>query len=100
MNQKSDAKIRRFGAEYKYLGVFLVRLLRQGGGFATKGRKGIRFCRTGGAWRDLSMRCNKLKQRLKEVGNETVTNCHQLKLRASDGKMCLTDVADTEQLFA
>ena len=47
MNQKSDAKIRRFGAEYKYLGVFLVRLLRQGGGFATKGRKGLRFCRKG-----------------------------------------------------
>ena len=42
---------------------------------------------------------NKLKQRLKEEGNETVTNCHQLKLRASDGKMRLTDVADTEQLF-
>ena len=42
---------------------------------------------------------NKLKQRLKEEGNETVTNCHQLKLRAADGKMRLTDVADTEQLF-
>lgn len=42
---------------------------------------------------------NKLKQRLKEEGNETVTNCHQLKLRATDGKMRLTDVADTEQLF-
>jgi hypothetical protein len=42
---------------------------------------------------------NKLKQRLKEEGNETVTNCHQLKLRAYDGKMRLTDVADTEQLF-
>jgi hypothetical protein len=42
---------------------------------------------------------NKLKQRLKEEGNETVTNCHQLKLKASDGKMRLTDVADTEQLF-
>ena len=38
---------------------------------------------------------NKLKQRLKEDGNETVTNCHQLKLRAADGKMRLTDVADT-----
>ena len=37
---------------------------------------------------------NKLKQRLKEEGNETVTNCHQLKLRAEDGKMRLTDVAD------
>ena len=42
---------------------------------------------------------NKLNQRLKEEGNETVTNCHQLKFRASDGKMRLTDVADTEQLF-
>ena len=29
---------------------------------------------------------NKLKQRLKEEGNETVTNCHQLKLKAADGK--------------
>ena len=42
---------------------------------------------------------NKLKQRLKDEGNETVTNCHQLKMQASDGKMRLTDVADTEQLF-
>ena len=42
---------------------------------------------------------NKLKQRLKEEGNETVTNCHQLKMRAADGKMRLADVADTEQLF-
>ena len=42
---------------------------------------------------------NKLKQRLKEEGNETVTNCHQFKMRALDGKMRLTDVADTEQLF-
>ena len=42
---------------------------------------------------------NKLKQRLKEEGNETVTNCHQFKLKAADGKMRLTDVADTEQLF-
>lgn len=41
----------------------------------------------------------KLKQRLKEEGNETVTNCHGLKMRAVDGKMRLTDVADTEQLF-
>jgi hypothetical protein len=36
---------------------------------------------------------------LKEEGNETVTNCHALKMRAADGKMRLTDVADTEQLF-
>jgi len=42
---------------------------------------------------------NKLKQRLKEEGNETVTNCNQLKLQAEDGKMRKTDVADTEQLF-
>ncbi len=42
---------------------------------------------------------NKLKQRLKAEGNETVTNCHQLKMKASDGKMRFTDVADTEQLF-
>ena len=41
----------------------------------------------------------KLKQRLKDEGNETVTNCHALKMRAADGKMRLTDVADTEQLF-
>ena len=41
----------------------------------------------------------KLKQRLKTEGNETVTNCHGLKLRAVDGKMRKTDVADTEQLF-
>lgn len=42
---------------------------------------------------------NKLKQRLKEEGNETVTNCHQLKLKASDGKMRLTDVADMEGIL-
>ena len=42
---------------------------------------------------------NKLKQRLKEEGNETVTNCHQLKLPATDGKLRLTDVADAEQVF-
>ena len=42
---------------------------------------------------------NKLKQRLKEEGFEPLTNCHQLKMRAADGKMRLTDVADTEQLL-
>ena len=42
---------------------------------------------------------NKLKQRLLEEGNQTVTNCHQLKMKAADGKMRLTDVADQEQLF-
>lgn len=41
----------------------------------------------------------KLKQRLKVEGNETVTNCHGLKMQAADGKMRMTDVADTEQLF-
>jgi len=41
----------------------------------------------------------KLKQRLKEEGNETVTDCHGLKMLAADGKMRLTDVADVEQLF-
>ena len=42
---------------------------------------------------------NKLKQRLKAEGNESVTNCHQLKLEAADGKRYLTDVADTKQLL-
>ena len=42
---------------------------------------------------------NKLKERLLAEGNETVTNSHQLKMLAEDGKMRLTDVADTEQLF-
>ena len=42
---------------------------------------------------------NKLKQRLKEEGNETVTNCHQLKLKAQDGKYRLTDVVDIEGMF-
>ena len=40
-----------------------------------------------------------LKKRLKDEGNETVTNCNSLKMRAADGKMRLTDVADTEQLL-
>ena len=40
-----------------------------------------------------------LKHRLKKEGNESVTNCNQLKLRSSDGKSYKTDVADTEQLF-
>ena len=42
---------------------------------------------------------NKLKQRLSEEGNETVTNCHQLKLKARDGKYRLTDVVDIEGMF-
>ncbi len=41
----------------------------------------------------------KLKQRLKEEGNETVTNCHALKLKAQDGKYRLTDVVDIEGMF-
>ena len=40
-----------------------------------------------------------LKHRLIKEGNETVTNCNQLKMQAEDGKKRLTDVADTEQLF-
>ena len=39
---------------------------------------------------------NKLKERLKKEGSQTVTNCHQLKMIAGDGKMRLTDVADPE----
>lgn len=41
----------------------------------------------------------KLKQRMKNEGNETVTNCHSLKMPAADGKMRMTDVADAEQLL-
>lgn len=40
-----------------------------------------------------------MKQRLKAEGNESVTNCHALKMRAADGKNRLTDAADTEQLL-
>ena len=40
-----------------------------------------------------------MKKRLKDEGNETVTNCNALKMPAPDGKMRMTDVADTEQLF-
>ncbi len=49
--------------------------------------------------KDANAYWRKLKQRLKAEGNETVTNCHGLKMLAPDGKMRLTDVADTEQLF-
>ncbi len=42
---------------------------------------------------------NVLKGRLKEEGNETVTNCDQLKLKAQDGKYRLTDVVDIEGMF-
>ena len=41
----------------------------------------------------------KLKQRLKNEGNETVTTCHALKMISADGKMRLTDVANQEQMF-
>jgi len=40
-----------------------------------------------------------LKKRLRDEGNKTVTNCNGLKMKAPDGKMRMTDVADTEQLF-
>lgn len=49
--------------------------------------------------KDANTYWRKLKQRLKKEGNETVTNCHGLKLRASDGKLRMTDVANTEQIF-
>lgn len=42
---------------------------------------------------------NKLKERLKNEGSETVTNCHQLKMTAEDGKLRLTDVANAETLL-
>lgn len=42
---------------------------------------------------------NKLKERLKKEGSESVTNCHQLKLLAADGKKYLTDVADVETIL-
>lgn len=40
-----------------------------------------------------------MKKRLKDEGNETVTNCNGLKMQSADGKFYFTDVADTEQLF-
>lgn len=40
-----------------------------------------------------------LKKRLTDEGNQTVTNCNAFKMRAADGKMRMTDVADTEQIF-
>jgi DNA-damage-inducible protein D len=42
---------------------------------------------------------NKLKERLKKEGSQSVTNCHQLKMEAADGKKYLTDVADPETLL-
>lgn len=49
--------------------------------------------------KDASAYWRKLKQRLKAEGNQTVTNCHRLKMTAADGKLRLTDVATTEQLL-
>ena len=49
--------------------------------------------------RDPAAYWRKLKQRLRDEGNETVTNCHGLKMTAADGKKRVTDVADTEQLL-
>ncbi|MEE0879366.1 MAG: Bro-N domain-containing protein [Treponemataceae bacterium] len=49
--------------------------------------------------KDATAYWRKLKQRLKAEGNETVTNCHGLKMLAPDGKMRLTDCLNTEQLF-
>ncbi len=40
-----------------------------------------------------------LKTRLKAEGSQLATNCSQLKMQSADGKLYLTDVADTEQLF-
>ena len=42
---------------------------------------------------------NKLKERLKKEGKESVSNCHQLKFKAADGKFYLTDAADVETLL-
>ncbi|MEI3338981.1 MAG: BRO family protein [Eubacterium sp.] len=49
--------------------------------------------------KDANAYWRKLKQRLIEDGNETVTNCHGLKMKAADGKRRMTDVANTEQLL-
>ena len=49
--------------------------------------------------KDCTAYWRKLKQRLKAEGNETVTNCHALKLKAKDGKYRLTDVTDIEGMF-
>ncbi|MCP4550990.1 MAG: Bro-N domain-containing protein [Bacteroidetes bacterium] len=49
--------------------------------------------------KDATAYWRKFKQRLKQEGSQTVTNLHGFKMKAKDGKMRLTDVADTEQLF-
>jgi len=43
---------------------------------------------------------NKLKERLKKEGSESVTKCHQLKMEAADGKFYLTDAANAEKQFS
>jgi len=79
-----DKKIRRiwFNEEWYFSVVDVVSILTEQNDFQ-KSRK---------HW-------NKLSQRLKEEGSEVVTNCHQLKLIAEDGKMRDTDCANTESLF-
>lgn len=59
----------------------------------------VDVCRVLTDSRDAQAYWRKLKQRLREEGNETVTNCHALKMLAADGKKRLTDVATTEQMF-
>ena len=59
----------------------------------------VDVCRVLAESKDAAAYWRKLKQRLKDEGNETVTNCHGLKMTAPDGKKRLTDVADTEQLL-
>ena len=49
--------------------------------------------------KDSTLYWRKLKQRLISEGNETVTNCHGLKMLAKDGKMRLTDCANRETIF-
>ena len=49
--------------------------------------------------KDANAYWRKLKQRLIQEGNETVTNCHAFKMKAADGKKRMTDVANTEQLL-
>lgn len=54
---------------------------------------------TDGDYQDARKYWNKLAQRMREEGNELVTNCHRLKLEAEDGKLRETDCADTEQVL-
>src|SRR4051812_18371403 len=81
-----DYKIRRFYDEktetWSFSVVDIVRALTQQQDFQ-KARK---------YW-------NKLKERLKNEGSQTVTNCHQLKIEAEDGKLRLTDMADAKTLL-